>query len=101
MPTQTKVALVSDVAPGTSRVIETGAGPVALYNVEGRIYATSNTCVHAGGPLGEGSLSGPTITCPWHGWSYDVTTGQCKTNPRAKVKSFPVEIKDGEVYLSL
>lgn len=96
-----KVGTVSEVKLGTSRVVETASEPIALYNVEGRIYATSNICIHAGGPVGEGSLSGRDITCPWHGWTYDVTTGGCRTNPYGKIKTYPVEIRDNDIYVEI
>lgn len=96
-----KLCTTAEVGPGTARAVETEAGPVALYNVEGTIYATSGTCLHAGGPLGEGRLAGRDITCPWHGWTFDVTTGGCRTNPESRVKCFKVEVRDGDVYVQL
>ena len=101
MAEQKKLAALAELAPGSAKVIETESEPIALFNVDGKVYATSNTCLHAGGPIGEGSLAGNDITCPWHGWTYDVTSGQCKTNPAAKVKTYPVEIRDGDIYVNL
>jgi nitrite reductase/ring-hydroxylating ferredoxin subunit len=64
---------------------------IALFNVGGTFYAIDNRCTHVGGPLGEGSLSGTTVTCPWHGFTVDVRTGVCPRNPVLKVRAFDVE----------
>ena len=98
MAVLTKVAKKSDIPAGTGKVIEAGGKQIALFNCDGTFYATENTCAHRGGPLRDGSLAGQTVTCPWHGWSYDVTTGACQTMPSAKVKTFEVKV-DGEDLL--
>ena len=67
-------------------------------NVAGKVYATANTCAHRGGPLGEGTLTGPVVTCPWHAFQYDVQSGQCRTNPALSVACFAVRI-DGQDIL--
>lgn len=81
------------LAPG--RVVEViiAGTAVAVANVEGTFYAVSNSCPHADGPLGEGSLEGPLLTCPYHGWTFDVSDGSCKTNPDVKVRTFPVQVE--------
>lgn len=71
-----EVATLTDLAPGTCQQVDAGGRPVALFNVNGTIYAIHGTCTHRGGPLGEGELDGPVVTCPWHGAQFDVTTGQ-------------------------
>ena len=71
--------------------------PVAVYNVDGKFYATSEQCTHVGGPLDEGKLSGQVIVCPWHGSCFDVTTGEVKCGPAVRaVATYPVVV-DGEV----
>ena len=50
--------------------------PMALFNLDGEYYAVNYICPHMGGPIGEGELDGPMVTCPWHGWTYDVRTGK-------------------------
>ncbi len=96
-----KVASVSEVPLGKAKTINVKGTPIALYNVGGKFYATHNTCLHRGGPLGEGQLEGETITCPWHGWQYNVETGQCSTNPAAKLKTFKVEVKGQDIYVEI
>ncbi|MBI2461390.1 MAG: Rieske 2Fe-2S domain-containing protein, partial [Candidatus Rokubacteria bacterium] len=75
-----KVAEIADLAPGQGRVVEVEGKAIALFNVDGAFYAIDNTCLHRGGPLGEGELDGAVVTCPWHGWCYDVTTGANTAN---------------------
>jgi NAD(P)H-dependent nitrite reductase small subunit len=99
MATMTKVAKASEIPPGTGKVVETGGKTIAVFNCEGTFYATDNTCRHRGGPLGEGSLSGTTVTCPWHGWEYDVTSGACQMDPSIKVATYDVKIEGEDVLL--
>jgi nitrite reductase/ring-hydroxylating ferredoxin subunit len=93
-----QVAKVREIPPGTSKVVVVAGHPVALFNVGGTFYALSNVCLHRGGPIGEGSLDGSTVTCPWHGWEYDVSTGENTTNPVARLRRFAVHV-DGEDLL--
>ena len=96
-----KVAKTSEIPAGGGKVIEAGGKTLAVFNCDGTFYATDNTCVHRGGPLGEGSLSGTTVTCPWHGWEYDVTTGVSKMNPSAKVQKFDVKVEGEDIFVSV
>tara|TARA_Y100000310_G_scaffold60623_1_gene55943 strand:+ start:1560 stop:1865 length:306 start_codon:yes stop_codon:yes gene_type:complete len=91
------VANVNDVKERKGKVVEANGKTIALFNVDGKIYAIDNTCVHAGGPLGEGTCEGNVVTCPWHGWKFDVTTGISPVNPQAKVDTFEVQIEGEEV----
>jgi nitrite reductase (NADH) small subunit/3-phenylpropionate/trans-cinnamate dioxygenase ferredoxin subunit len=97
----TKVAKTSDIPADTGKTVEVSGTAIALFRCNGQIYAIENTCQHAGGPLGEGSLSGACVTCPWHGWEYDVTTGVCQTNPSVTVRTFPVTIQGDDVFVTL
>lgn len=96
-----KVASAGDVPQGEGRVVEVAGQALAVFNVEGRFYVVDNTCLHRGGPLGEGELDGRVVTCPWHGWRWDVTTGMNVNNPAVKVACFPVTVENGEVYVEL
>ena len=89
------VAKVSDIKEGEGKVVEANGKTIALFNVDGKFYAIDNTCKHKGGPLGEGTCDGNVVTCPWHGWQYDVTTGVCSNNPQVKMDTFEVQV-DGE-----
>jgi nitrite reductase (NADH) small subunit len=95
------VAAVSEIPPGTGREFTVGDRVVALFNVDGALYALDGICRHAGGPLGNGTLSGKVVTCPWHGWQYDVTTGQHCLAPRIQQDRFDVELRGDDVYVTL
>ena len=71
-----KIANVGDVSPGEAIAVEVGDRMIALFNVDGAYYAIDDTCTHRGGPLSEGVLEEKTVTCPWHGATFDVTTGE-------------------------
>ena len=90
---------LSDLPPGQCVEVSVAGKPVALYNVAGVVYATSNTCIHRGGPLGQGALDGPVVLCPWHAWSWDVTTGENTANPELKIPTYPVKVADGQVLV--
>src|SRR6058998_3803107 len=84
---------------GGRRVVVVQGHPVALFNVEGRFYAVSNVCLHRGGPIGEGMLDEAVVTCPNHGWDYDVRTGTNLANPTARLRSFEVRIDGDDVFV--
>ena len=95
------VARVDDVPPGTTKVVEAGGRKLALVNVDGRFYATQNECAHLGGPLGDGLLEGFVIACPWHGWQYDVRTGENEFDRAITVETFEVVVEDGDVKVAV
>ena len=101
MPKLVKVASRSDIPPGQGKVVEAGGRTLAVFNCDGSFYAIDNTCQHRGGPLGEGSLSGKNVTCPWHGWEYDVTSGACSTDPSIKVQKFDVKVEGDDILISV
>jgi nitrite reductase (NADH) small subunit len=96
-----RVTGAADVLPGSGVVAEVKGQSVAVFNVDGTYYAIDNTCVHRGGPLGEGELEGDTVTCPWHGWQYDVKSGKSINNPAACVKSYQVKVEGSDVKILL
>ena len=95
-----KVCKKGDIPVGSGKTVEVNGKPVALFNVDGQLCAISNTCRHKGGPLGEGELDGKIVTCPWHGWRYDVTTGGNETNPSMPIEKYPVKVDGEEVLVS-
>jgi nitrite reductase (NADH) small subunit len=96
-----RLATVSDVPPGSAREFAAGGRVVALFNVDGAFYALDGICPHAGGPLGEGSLCGATVTCPWHGWQFDVKTGRQALNPRIEQPTFPVKVEKEAIWAEI
>ncbi|MBI2671098.1 non-heme iron oxygenase ferredoxin subunit [Candidatus Woesearchaeota archaeon] len=96
-----EVAKLKDLEPGQAKHVKANNQEIAIFNVDGNIYATTNICLHVGGPLGEGNLEGNTITCPWHGWQYDVINGQCKTIPTFKLQTYKVKIENGKIMVDV
>jgi nitrite reductase/ring-hydroxylating ferredoxin subunit len=95
-----RVASVVDVPPGAGKVVHAGGKALALFNVDGTFYALDNTCLHRGGPVGEGDLDGVVVTCPWHGFQYDVTTGKNVFDPEVGLQTFPVRVAGDDVLVS-
>jgi nitrite reductase (NADH) small subunit len=97
------VAKIEDLPPGTCQSIEFQDQGIALFNLEGTIYALDNTCPHAGGPLGEGSVEGDLVECPWHGWKFNIKTGVCQKNPNPtwNVSRYDVQVVDGIILVAL
>ncbi|MFV0442296.1 MAG: Rieske (2Fe-2S) protein [Planctomycetaceae bacterium] len=95
------VARTSEIPEG-SGVECTAAGRVfAVYHVGTEFFALDGICLHAGGPLGQGQLQGCIVTCPWHGWQYDVTTGQHCLNSRLQQPRYPVRVVGDEIQVEL
>jgi nitrite reductase/ring-hydroxylating ferredoxin subunit len=99
MPEFVKVAKVSEMKPGEARTVECAGKALALCHVDGRFFALDNTCLHRGGPLGEGFLDGNLLTCPWHGWQYDVATGQVSTDPSMKVAVYETKVEGDDILI--
>ena len=96
-----RAAKAADVPAGTIREFQVGGKAIALANVGGQFHAISNTCLHRGGPLGDGPLEGSLVTCPWHGWQYDVSTGKVGQNPSVGVEVYRVEVRGDEVFVDI
>jgi nitrite reductase/ring-hydroxylating ferredoxin subunit len=96
-----KVVSTSDLKPGTAMTVVVNGKDIALYNVGGKIYATDNACLHQGGPLGEGILTGEIISCPWHLWEYNVSTGEMVGNTPLKLATYPVEIEGADIKVEI
>jgi len=97
-----KIAAEDTPAEGTGKVVKVDETMLALFRVEGHCYALANACPHKGGPLGEGELTGHVVTCPWHGWTWDVRTGTNVRMPALKkVACFPVTEENGELFVEL
>jgi len=90
---------VTELAPGQATEVEVGGQAVALFNVDGTFHALSNRCPHRGGPLGQGFLDGAEVSCPWHNWIFEVTTGENVAGPDLCVPRHEVKIEDGHVHV--
>lgn len=94
-----KVAEAKEVAPACGKVVTVLGETVVLFAVDGDVCAIDNTCPHQGGPLGEGVLDGDVVTCPWHGWRYNVRTGCPVLTP--PVKTFDVRRNGSSIELGV
>ena len=96
-----RVAAADELVTGEGRVVEVEGRELALFNVDGVYHCIENACPHRGGPLGEGDLEGRVVSCPWHAWRWDVTTGANTNNPAVRVAAYPVTVEDGAVFVEL
>ena len=91
----------AECPPGTSRELVAGDRIVALFNVDGQFHALDGICPHQGGPLGKGKLQGCIVTCPWHGFQFDVTTGQHQASASLRQPQFTVKVEGDEVWAEI
>ncbi len=96
-----KVAAITELPPGSAMTVSAKGKAIALYNVGGAIYATDNTCLHQGGPLGEGILQADIIICPWHMWEYNVRTGEKVGNSQIKLATYPVRVEGTDIEVAV
>jgi nitrite reductase (NADH) small subunit len=95
----TRVASRADIPAGTGKTVDLAGKKIALFNVGGKFYAIDNECKHRKGPLGEGTLDGAVVTCPWHGWEYDVTTGANLDDANVKVGCYGVKLEGDDILI--
>jgi nitrite reductase (NADH) small subunit len=91
------IARAEQCPPGTSIECVAGDRMVALANVAGTFHAIDGLCPHQGGPLGTGRLCGTILTCPWHGWQFDVASGRHQISPTVSQTVHEVREQDGVV----
>lgn len=96
-----RVAAETDCPPGATIEVVVQGDVVALFNVDGMYYALDGVCPHQGGPLGQGELNGCILTCPWHGWQFNVRNGQHEVNPEARHRSYQTKLSNGEVFVAV
>jgi nitrite reductase (NADH) small subunit len=92
----------ADAIPaGSGRMFQIGQQYVYVANIGGRYHAIDAVCPHRAAMLGQGPLHGSVLTCPWHQWQFDVTTGKGITNPLSSVRTFPVSVRDGVLCVTV
>jgi nitrite reductase (NADH) small subunit len=96
-----RVAELADCPPGAALECTAEDRVVAVFNVDGTIFALDGVCPHQGGPLGKGSLTGTIVTCPWHGWQFDVRTGQHRLSRAIRQPCIPARVEAGAVWVDL
>jgi nitrite reductase/ring-hydroxylating ferredoxin subunit len=97
-----KVAETNDVPPGTATAVEADGHRIALFNHAGGYYAIDDVCTHRGGPLSEGEVNATVVTCPLHGATFDITTGNVLGPPAPEgVASYKVQIDGNDIKVEL
>lgn len=96
------VGNVGDFIPGQGRMVTVNGRHVAVFRLGDEFFAIDNLCLHKAGPLCEGQIdSRDVVTCPWHGWSYEIRTGTLVQDPRVGVSKHDVRIDGDEVSVRL
>lgn len=101
MAEKIRIASVEDVKPGEGIEVVAAGRVIALFNIEGEFHALDGVCPHAGGPLGNGDVSGCQVTCPWHGWQFDVTSGQHGLNPNLTHERFKITVDGADLLVEI
>ncbi len=111
------VAPVAEIPPGTRRLLTVKGRPIAVFNLGGEFFGLLNRCPHQGGPMCEGHLTGlvqsrtpgqydrsrdgEILRCPWHGWEFDIRTGQSYVDPeRTRIRAYPVSVAEGAALVA-
>lgn len=102
MSTLREVGRTADVPPGKARLVQVDGKKIALFNVGGRFYALDDTCTHRGGPLSQGAVDAQSVTCPWHGSKFDLTTGKVLAPPATRpVTAYRVVVEGDRVKVEV
>ncbi len=97
-----KVAETKDLPPGTGKAVEAEGRTIALFNRGGAYYAIDDACTHRGGTLSEGEVNGTVVTCPLHGATFDITTGNVLGPPAPEgVVSYKVQVDGNDIKVEL
>lgn len=96
-----RIASVEECPPGSASELVASDRIIALFNVDGEFHALEGICPHQGGPLGKGKLAGCIVTCPWHGWQFDVQSGQHQTSASLVHTKFPVKVEGDNVLVDV
>lgn len=97
-----EVCELDDIPSQGSRIVKTEAGCIALFRtVDNEVYALDDSCPHKQGPLSQGIVHGKSVTCPLHGWVFDLETGVAQGADEGSVKTSPVRVENGTVQVQL
>lgn len=95
------VARVDEIPNGERKIVQVDDLSIGVFHHKGQWFAVRNHCLHRGGPVATGCLEGDTLTCPWHGYQYDVTTGRLLVDPTTKLETYPITILADEIHLQV
>lgn len=107
----------ANLQPGEKRIVEVNGRSIGIFNVDGAYYALFNRCPHMGGNLCEGPVTGTTLytdktefvygrrnqllRCGWHGWEFDIKTGQCLVHSKLRVRTYKVTVENEALFLHI
>ncbi len=94
-----KVATTDEIEPGTGKLVQVNGSEIAVFNVGGQFYASGAVCPHEGGPLEDGTLDGDIVICPWHGFDFDLKTGECLVDSDLRVPTYPVKVEGNTILV--
>ncbi len=97
----TTVTKTSKIKEGRGKSFTVNGRRIAILNENGKFYAVDNTCPHAMGSLGRGRIRNGTVVCPVHGYTYKTETGECLTDPRLRIRTYPVMVEDEEIKVQI
>ena len=95
------IASVQQCPAGQARELVAGDRIIALFNVAGEFHALDGICPHQGGPLGKGALTGCVVTCPWHGWQFNVRTARHQASESLRLAKLPVRVEGDSVLVDV
>lgn len=95
------VGRLADFESGKGKKVVVNGRHVALFRLGDEFHAIDNLCLHKAGPLCDGDIDNDVVTCPWHGWSYQIRTGILVQDPRVGVSRHEVRIEGDEISVRL
>lgn len=95
------VGNAGEFVSGQGKMVVVDGRHVALFRLGEEFYAVDNMCLHRGGPLCEGHIENDVVTCPWHGWSYEIKTGTMVQDPRVGVSKHDVRVDGTRISIRL
>jgi nitrite reductase (NADH) small subunit len=95
------VGSTDEVPQGAAREFEVSGRHITIFAIQGSYYAVDSHCPHQGGPLAQGLIEGHTIMCPWHGWSFDLRSGQRLNGPAGRLGCYRVIARDGQLMIDI
>ncbi len=101
MPKSKRVASVSDIPPGKGIKVKLNNEYIAIFNHNRKVYAIQNRCPHQSADLADGYIINHQVFCPLHNWAFNISSGAFAFNPAQKIKVYPVEIRDDDIYIKI
>jgi len=96
-----QVCMLSDLQEGQGSEFLVGSQILAIFRIRSNVFAVDGFCAHQGGPIAKGKLQGSCITCPWHGWQYDITSGIHLLSNKRMLACFATEVRADEVWVDI